>query len=280
MDLLDTVCDLTGARTARRGRRIQSLWRGYGEVTVVHLTDGPVERVVVKHVRPPAGAHPRKLRSYAVEAAWYAHPWPEGPERRRPRFYGTRTDGHERVLILEDLHAAGFVRTLSGGDSAQVDAALAWLAQLHAAFLEAPAPDIWPVGTYWHLETRRAELAATPDPRWHAEAPRLDAALRGARFQTVVHGDAKPANFLWSPMTRDVAAVDFQYVGGGPGTRDVVYLLGADDPRDPRLEVYFDVLRAALPQTVDAEALEAEWRALVPVAAQDFARFMAGWGRV
>jgi aminoglycoside phosphotransferase (APT) family kinase protein len=280
VDLLTTVKALTGARRARRGRRIQSLWRGYGEVVLVHLEGGPAPTVVAKHVRPPAGAHPRKLRSYAVETHWYRSVAPElAGLPRCPAFHGASTDGDERIIVLEDLLGAGFSAPLPRGPGPGRTAALGWLAQLHASALGAPTTGLWPVGTYWHLETRQAELAATPDPRWRAEAPALDAALRGARFQTLVHGDAKPANFLWSPARGACAAVDFQYLGGGPGIRDVVYLLDVDDPEDPALEAYFRALRGALGPAVDAAALEAEWRALVPVAARDFQRFLAGWGR-
>lgn len=278
LDLLPTVCALTGARHARRGRRIQSLWRGYGEVLVVHLEGAAADRVVVKHVRPPAGAHPRKLRSYEVESAWYATASKQPGLPRLPRFLGVRTDGHARVLVLEDLHAAGFSEPMRASEPGHVEAALDWLALLHAAWLGQPPTHLWPVGTYWHLGTRRAEFAATKSARWQREGPRLDHLLRDARFQTIVHGDAKPANFLWSPAERCVAAVDFQYVGGGPGIRDVVYLLQTTDPRDSRLDRYFRALRQALPQEVDAREVEAEWRALVPVAAEDFERFLAGWG--
>jgi len=277
MDLLSTVCRLTGATRAQRRARIQSLWSGYGEVVIVDLTQGPAASVVVKHVRPPAGAHPRKLRSYAVETAWYARAGGSGP--RIPAWHGSFAEGHERIIILEDLHASGFSDRLSAGNPRHLHAALQWLAHLHATHLGPPPEDIWPVGTYWHLQTRLAELRATPGTHWHQRAPHLDHTLRAARFQTVLHGDAKPANFLWRPTDGAVAAVDFQYVGGGPGIRDVAYLLDAEDPADPRLDPYFEALRTALPASVDGDALEQEWRALVPVAAEDFARFLAGWGR-
>lgn len=280
MELLATVKALTGARRARRGRRIQSLWRGYGEVVLVHLEGGPAATVVAKHVRPPAGAHPRKLRSYAVETHWYRTVAPTLPGLPRcPAFLGATTAGEERIIVLEDLLGAGFTAPLPRGPGPARTAALDWLARLHAAALEAPTAGLWPVGTYWHLQTRQAELAATPDPRWRAEAPALDAALRGARFQTLVHGDAKPANFLWSERTGACAAVDFQYLGGGPGVRDVVYLLDVHEPDDPALDPYFRALQEALPPGVDGAALEQEWRGLVPVAARDFQRFLAGWGR-
>jgi hypothetical protein len=78
--------------------------------------------------------------------------------------------------------------------------------------------------------------------------------------------------------------VDFQYVGGGCGMKDVAYLLfgrrgwgSGDGGGGPLLDRYFTELRAALHPSVDGAALEAEWRALYPVARADFHRFLAGW---
>ena len=68
-----------------------------------------------------------------------------------------------------------------------------------------------------------------------------------------------------------VAAVDFQYVGGGCGVKDVVYLLGCLPDRllaaraDALLDDYFRALRAALRRrdpALDGAAVEAAWRAL------------------
>jgi len=112
-------------------------------------------------------------------------------------------------------------------------------------------------------------------------APILDERLRMARFQTLVHGDAKEANFCFSQDS--VAAVDFQYVGGGSGMKDVAYLLsGTCVDESSHLNLYFAHLRRALATsagTVEADALEAEWRALYPIAAADFYRFLAGWAK-
>jgi hypothetical protein len=84
-----------------------------------------------------------------------------------------------------------------------------------------------------------------------------------------------------------VAAVDFQYVGGGCGMKDVAYFLGSClteaecEARAGSLRgACFELLREALPLAearVDADALEAEWRALEPFAWADFQRFLAGW---
>ena len=163
-----------------------------------------------------------------------------------------------------------------------------WLAEFHAAFLGSDPHGLWAAGTYWHLATRPDELAALPEGHaLHAAAPDLDARLRACTTPTLVHGDAKVANFCFTEDGQDVAAVDFQYVGGGCGIQDVAYFLGSclDEDACARhdeqvLRSYFDLLRKALQRrhsSVDAQALEDEWRALYPVAWADFCRFLVGW---
>lgn len=287
---LEWMADQLGARSARRGARLQRLWRGYGEVRRVHLEGASVPSVVVKHVRPPPAPprdhdHARKLRSYAVETAWYREHADRLPsDIRVPRLFAARDRGDERWLVLEDLDAAGFPerrRDLGDDDMLQT---LGWLAGLHATFLGAPPPGVWDRGTYWHLQTRPAELARMAPGPLRDAAGALDQTLRDARFQTLVHGDAKPANLCFGRA--GVAALDFQYVGGGPGIVDVAYLLSCKPPRwrarstDRALAAYFAALRPRLPGGVDADALEAEWRDLYDIAWADFARFLAGWGRV
>ncbi|MGZ3473870.1 MAG: phosphotransferase [Polyangiales bacterium] len=266
------VAEATGSQRVERGRRLQSLWSGYGEIYRVAL-DGE-KTAIVKSVKPPHiprsdASHARKCRSYDVELEWYrtyASRCDEGC--RVPRFLAGTSAEDRWLLVLEDLDAAGYRgRALDG------DACLRWLAAFHARFLGVPPQGLWKTGTYWHLATRRDELAAIDDPALRDAAPFIDGKLRAAKFQTIVHGDAKPANFCFG--TLGAAAVDFQYVGGGCGMSDVAYLLGDDfdDPR--RLDLYFAQLRACA--AVDTRALEAEWRALLPVAAADFYRFYAGW---
>ena len=78
-----------------------------------------------------------------------------------------------------------------------------------------------------------------------------------------------------------MAAVDFQYAGGGAGVKDVAYFLsscsrrGAEVFEERYLDLYFERLRSALRGRADA--VEAEWRALYPIACADFYRFYAGW---
>lgn len=271
----DRVAQLTGS-SVQVGERIQSLWSGYGEVRRVTLDGAPA---IVKHVRPPRDAHPRKLRSYQVELAWYRD-WAAGCVSRVPRFHAAWSDGTESLFVLEDLDASGYGDRVRWVGDPEHRLVLGWLARFHATWLGRGTEGLWPVGTYWHLETRPDELRRMGNARLRAQAPELDRRLREARFQTLVHGDAKPANFCFRPDRLGVAAVDFQYVGGGPGIRDVAYWLGAwrrVERLDERLDTYFGALREALDPSVDADALEDEWRGLYDVAALDFERFLDGW---
>jgi hypothetical protein len=277
--VLDWIASVTGAHSARRGERIQSLWGGYGELFRVHVD---ARTAVVKHVRPPASAasisDARKRRSYEVEEVFYRDYAPRCDDTCRvARLYGSRRDDDGWLFVLEDLDAAGFPARRDD-DCADVGACLAWLASFHARFLHDAGTGLWPEGTYWHLATRMDELANIRDASLRARAPELDAQLRGARFQTILHGDPKEANFCFSRDTPTrVAAVDFQYAGRGCGMKDVAYLLhGRRDRGGAHLDAYFRELRSHVPAET-LGALEAEWRALYPVAQADFERFLAGW---
>ncbi|MEO1574254.1 MAG: phosphotransferase [Pseudomonadota bacterium] len=298
---LTVLRETTGATSIRRLDTLQSLWSGYGRIVRCHLeyadAAGPPS-VILKHVRWPSAAnhprgwntdrsHQRKVNSYRVETAWYQD-------------FAARCDRHCRVphclrvesrdddiyIVLEDLDAAGFDERRSVASARDIHACIDWLAQFHALFMHAPPENLWPTGTYWHLATRPDELARLDDAALHAAAAPIDARLSGSPFQTIVHGDAKLANFCFA-ANGHVAAVDFQYVGGGCGMKDLAYFLGSclDESQCERqeqalLDRYFTTLRAALAargQALDVDALEADWRALYPVAWTDFFRFLQGW---
>lgn len=283
--VMDWVRAATSATTTTTVERVQSLWDGYGEVLRVGLAGADATSVIVKEVRPPAArgrSHARKLRSYAVERAFYLGLAARCDARCRvARCIAADTTTGAVRLLLEDLDAAGFGRRRDRADGAALDACLGWLARFHARFLGARPDDLWQRGTYWHLATRPDELEALPrDLR--AAALAIDARLEGATHRTLVHGDAKLANFCFGED--GVAAVDFQYVGGGVGVQDLVYLLfaaagwGQRGGSEGAIDAYFAHLRAALDaEGVDAAPVEAEWRALVPYARADFLRFYAGW---
>jgi aminoglycoside phosphotransferase (APT) family kinase protein len=232
----------------------------------------------------------RKLRSYEVERAFYASfaaRCAATPACRVPRPLALEQREGGWLFVLEDLDASGFSERHGHAHAPEVVAGLRWLARFHARFVGTPPEGLWKIGTYWHLATRPDELARLRHAPLKAAAGRIDARLNAARFKTLVHGDAKLENVCFSRHEGDVALVDFQYVGGGVGVKDVAYFLNcvvaprACAAQVPHyLDAYFRELRGALASlapSVDAGALEREWRELFPLAWVDFYRFLLGW---
>lgn len=294
-----TVLESTGAQSITGVDVVQRLWSGYGHIYRCRLEAAEAGSVVVKHVRWPSESqhprgwntdvsHQRKVRSYEVETHWYReHSTRCGERSRTPECFASARVGDEVVLVLEDLDAAGFPQRRRGPTPEEIEACLSWLAEFHATFMNASPEGLWPVGTYWHLATRPDELEALADGPLKRAAAELDARLNDARFLTFVHGDAKVANFCFPTGAGRVAAVDFQYVGGGCGMKDVAYFISSclgerecERQEGKLLDVYFDCLSRALVRhrpEVDSTAVETEWRALYPVAWTDFYRFLQGW---
>lgn len=295
-ELHDFILTSTGATAVGDANVIQSLWSGYGQIVRYALEGSRYPSVVVKQVRWPRQArqgesdrsHQRKVRSYQVEVNWYLE-WASRCDEqcRVPGCLGHRVRGDEVWLVLEDLDASGFSVRRSSASDAEVRCCLAWLAHFHATFLGIKPQGLWKVGTYWHLDTRPDELKAMDDEALRKAAPLLDRRLRNSPFQTLVHGDAKLANFCFARKGGPVAAVDFQYVGGGCGMKDVAYLLdscytedAAERMEKAMLDYYFSELRSAVARKhrhVDMMALEQDWRALYALAWTDFHRFLKGW---
>jgi aminoglycoside phosphotransferase (APT) family kinase protein len=260
---------------------VQTLWDGYGEVFRVELDRGVAPTAIVKRVAPPANARgttsdARKRRSYDVEETFYRSFAPRcDASSRVAQLYASRIEEGEWWFVLEDLDAAGYCERRDPAHGVALDACLAWLAAFHARFLDEAGEGLWPQGTYWHLATRLDELASIDDEAIRATARDLDAQLASARFQTILHGDPKEANFCFTRDGRSVAAVDFQYAGRGCAMKDVAYLLHGH--ADSHVGTYFRHLRAALRGRPEVDAIEREWRALFPIAQRDFKRFLAGW---
>ncbi len=300
---LELIRRVMGARSASRGERIQSLWSGYGEILRVELTGAAAPSVIVKQVSPPelrklsrdpklARSHRRKLRSYEVEQAFYrSYAALCGSDCRVPTAYHLSQANGGWLFVLEDLDAAGYAGRSQSASPAEITEGLRWLASFHATFMAVPPKGLWPVGSYWHLGTRPDELAQLRDDDLRRAAPQIAARLEAARFKTFVHGDAKLENFCFAGAIGEAAALDFQYVGGGVGVKDVAYFLSsclAEADCEAGLGAYLDSYFAELGAAVsarnarglaalDIQALEAEWRALFPFAWVDFRRFLLGW---
>lgn len=293
--LAERVRRTTGAAKVALGEKIAHLWGGYGELrrAELELESGDAS-VVIKDVRPPAGeqgrSHRRKLRSYAVEQAFYrdyAERCVTPPRCRVPRALGLAAQDGGWLFVLEDLDAAGFAERCDPHRDAHVVATLRWLAGFHARFLGCAPRGLWPTGSYWHLATRPGELDAMPAHPLRDAAVHLDRELEAARYKTLIHGDAKPENVCLSPHGDEAALVDFQYAGGGAGVKDVAYFLsGCLSPGECRarvpgyVDVYFRELERALAAggaAGDFAPLEREWRDLFPLAWLDYYRFLLGW---
>ncbi|USD43490.1 phosphotransferase [Vibrio sp. SCSIO 43135] len=292
---------------------IQSLWGGYGEL--VRVSNGE-SSLIVKHIRLPekndhprgwntARSHNRKLRSYQVEASWYrdfAAACSSECVVPKPIFVG-EIEG-ELTLVMEDLKQLGFPNTLGNADPEHVDPVyirpcLKWLAHFHAQHISHHGEGLWESGTYWHLQTRPDELAKLRDLPLKQAAEQIDDLLNQAPYQTLVHGDAKLANFCFSDarigeseQTSDgeqikAAAVDFQYVGRGCAMKDVALFISSAVPYEKcfereseLLDIYFSYLNDALAMYqphLDSELVIASWRPLFCVAWADFQRFVKGW---
>ena len=292
------ILAFTKAKGLKELEIIQSLWSGYGQIIRYELEEGITERVIVKHIQIPQNeshprgwntnlSHQRKLHSYQVESYWYEH-WNKITSQacRVPKCYGIERGEEEILIVLEDLDHSGFPFRKGQVNWSEIESCLNWLACFHAIHLLAEPKGLWEIGTYWHLDTRPDELAVLEDLELKQMAGAIDEKLNHAQFKTLVHGDAKLANFCFS-KDGSVAGVDFQYVGGGCGMKDVAYFIGSclDESSSEELEskilsTYFTFLKQALidqKKNIDFEALKTEWTELFPIAWADFHRFLKGW---
>lgn len=278
---------------------IQSLWSGYGQIVRMHDKAHIRKTYIVKQIQFPSNlnhprgwntnlSHERKVKSYQVEMAWYKQ-WASRctQECYVPKCYYTASEKEQHQLVLEDLDALRYTKRRLTLNVEEAKIVLEWLANFHATFMNKEPIGLWEEGTYWHLKTRPDELEQMEKGVLKKNAVYLDQLLRKCKFKTIVHGDAKVANFCFSEDMKKVAAVDFQYVGGGCGMKDVSYFLGSclserecEQHETELLNYYFKVLKKSLIQKnkqFPYDELEQEWRALYSVAWADFMRFLEGW---
>lgn len=299
-----TILDRLAASNIKATQQIQSLWSGYGQIVRYELEGCPISSVVVKHVKlPETSQHPRgwntdhshqrKIKSYQVESNWYQN-WSSQCDDtcRVPKCYAVESSDSEFFMLLEDLDACGYSVRKESVTLQDMKNCLKWLANFHAIFLnneKNPDNQLWRIGTYWHLDTRPDELDVLDDLALKQAAPLIDKILNACRFKTLVHGDAKLANFCFADKGDDVAAVDFQYIGGGCGMKDVAYFIGSclyeedcEKYESELMDFYFQSLTGALQSRskfdqAELKLLEKEWREMFYYAWADFHRFLKGW---
>jgi thiamine kinase-like enzyme len=166
-------------------------------------------------------------------------------------------------------------------------------------------PGLWEEGSFWQLGTRRHELDDLEDVwiRYGLDttcAEEIHDILTTSRFRTVIHGDAKAANFFFYDgqegyrntvaRTLRIGGYDFQYSGMATPLRDVAYFLCCSmrhdlirDHEDALLLYYYNELCASLCQQDADEYHFDEMKSIYDVCVVDLARFMAGsrwWGNI
>ena len=290
--LKSILFSLTGSDQIISEQLIQKLWSGYGELTRVNLNN---KNIIIKKIQFPSElnhpkgwnsdlSHKRKVKSYQIETSWYRDHNHIIPNSYFPRYLSSGEIDDVKYLILEDLQDKEF-KPKGSIIWFEVKLCLKWLAFFHAKHLGLEQSDLWQIGTYWHLGTRPDELKVLQDQDLIIAAPLIDKKLNDAQYKTIVHGDAKLENFLFN--NNEVSAVDFQYVGGGVGVKDLAYFLSSIYNQDELiqnelecLDYYFIELTNALKKfhpKVNTVLLENEWRELFPYAWCDFYRFLKGW---
>ncbi|MCP4326036.1 MAG: DUF1679 domain-containing protein [Psychromonas sp.] len=296
--LEDKILVTTNSERVTDSKLIQGVWGGYGQLIRVFLSAGDVNSVVVKMVnKPKPSTHPkgwnsdishqRKLFSYEVESYWYSHyaDLHQSTSCYLPRCLFTDITETQHCFVLEDLSQSGFPIVKESCSITEAKTCLSWLAEFHALHLQREPLGLWPTGSYWHLETRPDELEKLIDSPLKIAAPKIDKILRECPFQTLIHGDAKLANFCFSESGDHVAGLDFQYVGQGCAMKDVIlFISSAVKPehcqQDAPLLVdhYFKQLKIALKNSeFDFQEIESHWRPYYSIAWADFHRFVKGW---
>lgn len=275
---------------------IQTLWSGYGEIVRLKFES---KSVIVKHVKLPNStnhprgwntnlSHQRKINSYKVEVNWYEN-FSKTIDKNCyvPKGLKTFQTKDEWLIVMEDLETSGFIKTSINANEEQIISCLKWLANFHAKYMQTKSDLLWDIGTYWHLDTRPDELKVLEDKQLKNYAKRLDEVLNSCKYQTIVHGDAKLANFCFSRDDKLCAAVDFQYIGHGCGMKDVIYFISSavepescEQSEEWLLNVYFIELKKAIKiyqSSLNFEDIEEEYRFMYDFAWADFQRFIKGW---
>lgn len=274
------------------GDILTSLWSDCGYILKCQLDE---QACVIKAIKVPdhinhskikqsAFALNRKRSSYHVEYTFYqqfSHKLPKQAQSIDCIKAINKED--EYALVFNDFSEQGYTQATANN----IKAILKWLAYFHAFHLNAQFDGLWAQGSYWHLATRPDELNNLPEKSDIKQAATaLNNALKKCSYQTLIHGDAKLANFAANSQGH-IRGYDFQYVGAGVGVVDVMYFMTSclDDFElhkyaQTYLDYYFSQLKYALggyQPHVNADDVITQWVNLWPVAWADFYRFLLGW---
>lgn len=288
---------------------IASLWSGYGQILrqQYRLQNRQILRAIKKQVFAPTivesadadESHIRKMKSYIVERYFYRHLADDLVSAHVPITYSVQ----EESFIMEDLTLTYPIEhDIMSLDLSKV--VLSWLADFHASFWTPKARQaavvetgpcasrpvqhgVWEEGGYWVLRTRMEEFKSLT-PEWKLMARKIDAEIRALPdfLTSLIHGDCKSANMMFSEDSQKCALLDFQYIGRGPAVRDVIYFFtssvqGLATHETELLEYYHHALQDSLKRRGDEEtAARYTFDVMMDhyeLCLLDYYRFMLGW---
>ncbi len=221
----------------------------------------------------------KSLRLYETEVDFYQQLAPQLPVRTPAVFYADQdVDATTFVLLLEDLAPARAGDQLTGCTPAEATAAISELVRLHAprwgdeslGSLEwlhknggtSADASVSFLPLLWDNFVQRYADVLEPDVR--AAGDTLFSHLAGfylaeTKPWTILHGDYRLDNLLFSPDGGPVAVVDWQLCAHGPAMNDVAYFIGAGLLTDVRRRVERDLVRAYYDELVAAGVTGFDW---------------------
>jgi hypothetical protein len=293
--LKNKILDVTNSKSISSIAQVQKLWSGYGSLLRFFLNDGDHKSVIVKYIdlsttkQHPKGwnsktSHQRKVNSYKVEINFYKnYNFLRNINSYFPKYIYSEFNEDKIIIILEDLGDLGFTKVVNNPNDNEINLCLKWLAEFHSRAFNTQNNGIWKIGSYWHLDTRQDEFKKMASSKLKELASKINTKLNSAKFKTIIHGDAKTANFCFTKDSSKVAAVDFQYVGYGSPVKDLIYFLGSaldENELFHNFHNYKDLYYSHLEQSVndlDFKSLKLEIEELWKFAFADFERFLLGW---
>ena len=263
----------------------------------VTLESGEHRRLVTKRLRPSedwiavrsGDVHGRAsmlLAEPRLAGVWEAFACP---------YLGFACGGGEVALLMEDLSPHLLPDVREPLRETEEERLLAALTSLHARFWNAPVLDLaWLARPETHAGLFDARCAADPACRAVIAEPPRESGTRGWAIalrrlpatledmircpagelawlwrdlpRTLVHGDAKVANFALLPDGR-VAAFDWALIGTGPATLDLGWYIAVNASRlTGSKEATLERYRALLEAARGAPLANACWSALVRAA--------------
>lgn len=184
------------------------------------------------------------IYAYEREAMFYRHCANTCPANPPVHYYSAGTGNeNEFLVVMEDLDGSRFVEQVTGIAPQDAIRVVETLAGMHAYYWESPRlddmewlrsyeewADIYPpqIETGWPLYERNFGYLIPDEfkplfPKANALTADIFRYFYRTRPLTMIHGDARMENVVFSVPSNEVRFFDWQLVSTGPGAYDLVY---------------------------------------------------------